>query len=267
MSSGRLKILCLGDVVARPGRSALRLALPELRKRYAPDLVIVNGENASGGTGLDAKTAHELHELPVDLITLGDHTWKYKDLRPLLDEVPWCIRPNNYPSGAPGKGWAVLPSVKGVKVGVMNLIGRTFINGSFDCPFQAARQLLSNELSSCDFVVCDLHAEATSEKLAFAREFDSKIGLLYGTHTHVQTADAQVLPGGTGYISDLGMCGSHAGVIGMDQKTAIGRFVTGLPSAYRAASGMRQLNGVFASFDPGKKQVERVEAVHHEVPD
>lgn len=266
MGKDQLTVLCLGDVVARPGRSALQLGLPELRRKYSPDLVIVNGENASGGTGLDAKTAHELREMSIDVITLGDHTWKYKDLRPILDQESWCIRPDNYPSGA-GRGWVILPEKKGKIVGVLNLIGRTFMNASLDCPFQAAERLLSNELASCDLVICDLHAEATSEKLAFARRFAGKIKLLFGTHTHVATADAQIFPEGMGYITDLGMCGSHGGVIGMDPDTAVNRFVTGLPSAYKAASGTRVLNGVCAKIDLQRLVTEEIERVQHIIPD
>ena len=259
-----VNFLCLGDVVGRPGRSGLRQGVKTLREKYAVDFVIANGENAAGGLGIDGKVAEEIHSSGVDVITLGDHAWQKKDARLCLDMYSdWLIRPANYPPGAPGKGCAVLHSKEGVRVGVLNLQGRVFMNGALDCPFRVGEQLLREKLAQCQCVVCDIHAEATSEKNALGRYFDGRISLMVGTHTHVQTADEQVLPGGTGYISDLGMCGSLEGVIGMDCRVAIDRFISGIPSSYEIASGPPVLQGIVAEVDPGSGKTLRIERVRY----
>ncbi|MDC0357996.1 YmdB family metallophosphoesterase [Oligoflexia bacterium] len=256
-------ILCVGDVVARRGREFLKEQCAFLRNQHQVDLFIANAENASGGTGLEPSSAKELQSAGVDVMTLGDHAWKWREVRGFLDNnSELCIRPANFPPGAPGQGWTVWTSAGGVKVGIMNLLGRTFINANLDCPFRKADELLAGPLSDCDIVVCDCHAEATSEKFALAHYLDGKISLLFGTHTHVATADSQVLPKGTGYITDLGMCGCTEGVLGMDSTVAIERFVTGLPRGYKAAKGACKLNGIIASIErsTGKAlKVERVE--------
>lgn len=238
-------IACLGDVVARPGRAALRRLLPAFRASEGVDLVIANGENSSGGTGIDPTCAREIFECGVDLITLGDHVWRRREAREYLErEKERCIRPSNFAEGAPGCGWTIADLGSGVRIGVMNLLGRTFIGAPLDCPFREARRILNEHLSECSFIICDFHAEATSEKYAMARYLDGDVGVLFGTHTHVQTADEQLLPGGTAYISDLGMCGSPFGVIGMDADTAVDRFLSGIPSSYKAAKGEGVLCGI-----------------------
>lgn len=254
-----MRVMCLGDVVARPGRAVLKSLLTDLVSEHDVQLVIANGENASGGTGLDPDTAREIYDAGVDLITLGDHTWRRKQLQSYLDShSDSCIRPANYPEGAPGCGWLVRELPGGVKLGLMNLIGRVFMNAPLDCPFKKADQLLSEHLSDCNIVVCDFHAEATSEKLAMGRYLDGRVDILFGTHTHVQTADEVILPGGTAYISDLGMCGSAAGVIGMDAETALNRFLTGRPSSYKAAVGAAHINGIVVEFDGSSKNASRI---------
>ncbi len=250
MSNELFTVICLGDVVARPGRMALKRDLSSLREEHSADLIVANGENSSGGTGLDPTCGKEIFESGVDLITLGDHTWRRREVRPYMDqEQERCIRPANYPEGAPGRGWTIWKDTEsGLSIGLMNLLGRTFINVPLDCPFYKADELLDGPLADCDLVICDFHAEATSEKIALGRYLDGRVSFLFGTHTHVPTADAQVFPGGTAYVSDLGMCGSPLSVLGLDIDTAINRFVTGLPSSYKAAKGEGKLSGVKVSF-------------------
>ncbi len=259
-----LRILCFGDVVGRPGRELCRSALSVLRASQRADLVIVNAENASGGLGIDADSAREIKQAGADVLTLGDHTWQRKEVRDFIEHnADWCIRPANYPPGAPGKGWTIVTLRGTIKVGIFNLLGRVFINAPLDCPFRCAADLVSGPLSECTVRILDMHAEATSEKVAMGRYLDGKLALQVGTHTHVATADEQVLPGGTGYITDLGMSGCQSGVIGMDTETALGRLMSGLPAAYKVATGPAFLSGVLCeiSAESGKAiSVRRVVA-------
>lgn len=237
--------------MGRPGRSLLGRMLPALRHRFAAGFVAANCENAAGGLGIERGTAEEMRSAGVDVITLGDHCWHKKDFAAYLEEnAAVCLRPANYPQGSPGRGWTIWQGAEGIKIGVMNLIGRLFSNIPLDCPFRAADSLLAGPLSECRVIVCDMHAEATSEKIALARHLDGRISLLFGTHTHVQTADEQILNGGTALITDLGMCGCGDGVLGMDTAAAIGRFTQGVPPSYRIASGRSMLNGVYCEVDP-----------------
>jgi metallophosphoesterase (TIGR00282 family) len=261
-----MRVLCLGDVVGRPGRLALSRGLATLKSRLAYDLLIVNGENASGGLGLDPKTADEIRALGVDVVTLGDHTWQRKEIMPAMESRPWLIRPANYPGRGsrptPGRGATVVTtSSKGERVGVFNLLGRVFMNMALDCPFEAAERIVKEDLKDCRVIICDMHAEATSEKLAIARMLDGRVSLVFGTHTHVQTADERLLPGGTAFISDLGMCGSQNGVIGMDAVAALERFRSGLPHPYKVAEGDVRLCGVCCDIDEQgtARAIERVQ--------
>lgn len=260
-----LNVICLGDVVGRTGRQAIKIALPELKRKFSADLVIVNSENAAGGAGLDAGTAREIFEAGVDVITLGDHTWQKKDLYPILErDSHQMIRPANYPQGAPGRGWLIVER-KGIKIGVFNLIGRVFMTLLVDCPFTEAERIIAGPLADCAVRIGDLHAEATSEKIAMGRYLDGKISLLFGTHTHVQTADEVILPGGTAYISDLGMTGSPEGVIGMDRDVALKRFLTGMPHSYKVASGDGLICGVAARFDAVSGRALEISRIRHPV--
>ena len=244
-----IRILAVGDVVGRAGRRVCTEVLPALRERLQLDLIIVNGENSSGGGGIDPTCAREIRAAGADSFTLGDHTWQRKEARDLLEQnQEWCIRPANYPPGAPGRGWTI-KTVRGVSIGVCNLMGRVFIPLSLDCPFQAAKALIEGPLAQAKIRILDMHAEATSEKIAMARYIGSKISLQVGTHTHVTTADEKIFPDGPAYISDLGMTGSEDGVIGMDSTVAIQRFITGMPHAYKIASGIGVLNGVVCAID------------------
>ena len=243
-----MRILMLGDVFGRPGRVALKNHLPGLRRKLAVDLAIANGENASGGVGLTREGLGELLAAGVDVVTSGNHIWRHKDVYSALDKEPRLLRPANYPPGAPGRGLGLFDLPDGRRVAVMNLLGRVFVEG-VDCPFRAAESLLAQIPDEIKVRVVDFHAEASSEKQALGWWLDGKVSLMAGTHTHVQTNDARVLPKGTGYLTDLGMCGVMDSVIGMDAKNSVERFVSGLPVAFKPAKGAAGLNGLLADID------------------
>lgn len=244
-----LKVLCLGDVVGRPGRSTLKQILKGFCKENEIDFTVVNGENASGGLGLSPETAQEFKSFGLNVVTLGDHTWQSRKITTYLDDnSDFCIRPANYPEGAPGRGWTVVQGQSGFKIGVFNLLGRVFSNIPLDCPFRKADELLAGPLADCQAIVCDIHAEATSEKIALGRYLDGRVSLVFGTHTHVQTADECILPAGTGFITDLGMCGSIDSVIGMDTGVALERFLTGMPVDYRVGPNPGVISGIMADL-------------------
>lgn len=248
-------------MVGRPGRDLLRRKLPEFKSARRIDCVIVNAENASGGRGLEPQSAEEIFAAGTDIITLGDHTWQAKDLRPYLTANQHrCIRPANYAEGAEGRGWTIVEAA-GLKIGVMNLIGRVFMGLLVDCPYRKADEILSGPLARADLVICDMHAEASSEKVGIARYLDGRAALVFGTHTHVQTADERILPGGTAAISDLGMCGSMNGILGMDADVALERLTTGLPSAYRVAEGEPALHGVLCLIDRQTLKASQIERI------
>lgn len=248
----QFRVIMLGDVVGRPGRMALKQHLKDLRARAQADLVIANGENAAGGAGIDAGTAIEIRDSGVDIITLGDHAFQRKGSAEFLDKnSAWCIRPYNLPAETtPGRGCCVWAAPDGARVAVINLMGRVFMGGTTECPFRAVRGWIESLRDTAGLItVCDMHAEATSEKWALGRYVDSEVSLVVGTHTHVQTADAQVLPGGTGFITDLGMTGSNDGVIGMSSEVALKRFLGPKPAPYEIALGEGVLRGVVADID------------------
>lgn len=251
-SQQAVRIIFLGDVVGRPGREVLKRSLGSLRAETGADLVIANGENAAGGAGIDPGTAREIQSSGVDVITLGDHAFQRKGAVEFLDaNAEWCIRPANLPADTtPGRGACSRTLPDGTVVRVINVLGRVFISGVMECPFRAVNSWLKTDVAVAQGIsICDFHAEATSEKYAMARHVDGKISLLVGTHTHVQTADAQVLPGGTGYITDLGMTGNQDGVIGMKAEVALQRFLSPRPAPYEVAEGAGELRGIIADID------------------
>lgn len=266
--SSTLRALCLGDVVGRVGRHLLKEQLTRLRERLNADLVVVNAENAAGGLGPTPDTVREILGYGADLITLGDHTWHKKDIGAFLEDFKEkCVRPANYPIGAAGRGFTIWRGKQGVQVGILNLIGRVFTNSILDCPFRSADAHLKGELAGCKIIIVDMHAEATSEKIALARYLDGRVSLVFGTHTHVQTADEQIFPGGTAFISDLGMCGSNSGVIGMRKETAIKRFLSGLPIGYEVADqGPAILSGVLCEIDCTSGRALKIERVREVSP-
>jgi len=222
-----LKVLMIGDVVGKLGRRTLAHLLPQLRRQYGIDLVVANGENAAGGKGLTLATAQEMLAAGVDVITSGNHIWEYREIYQALDEGHFPIlRPHNYPQGAPGRGvWAR------DGVAVVNLQGRVFMPHHVECPFRTADRLLL-ELQGTPIIIVDVHAEATSEKVALGWYLDGRVSAVLGTHTHVPTADARILPKGTAYVSDVGMTGARDSVIGMETEAVIERFLTQLPTRF-----------------------------------
>ncbi|MCB2188329.1 MAG: TIGR00282 family metallophosphoesterase [Deltaproteobacteria bacterium] len=243
-----MRILFIGDIFGRPGRQALASALPGLKKSLGVDLVVANGENGSGGLGLNARAAGELFVSGVNVITSGNHIWRHKDLVPLLEDEPHLLRPHNYPGDAPGRGWVVARLKKGVEVAVVNLEGRAFMT-PLDCPFRGLDALLEGPLRAYPIRVLDFHAEATSEKLALAWHADGRLSALVGTHTHVQTADEKILPRGTAYITDLGLTGPHHSVIGMEPSAAVSRFLTQRPQRFVVARRDLRLQGALVEID------------------
>jgi metallophosphoesterase (TIGR00282 family) len=250
-------ILAIGDVIGKPGRKALSQLLPGLRQQYGLDLIMANGENAAGGIGLTVDTAKEMLAAGADVLTSGNHIWMHREIYPYLDSDVPILRPLNYPPGVPGRGYLVMG-----KVAVVNIIGRVFI-ADFDCPFRAMDKLLA-ELEP-KIIIVDFHAEATSEKVAMGRYLDGRVSAVLGTHTHVGTTDAQILPGGTAYVSDIGMTGPLDSVIGDDAEAAIRRFLTRLPHRLSVGKGKTALNGIVVEIDDDTGQALSIERIYREV--
>lgn len=253
-----MRILMIGDVVGKPGQDTLFFYLPKLKAKYRPDVVVVNGENsAPNGRGIQRVTMRRMLEAGVDCITLGNHAWAQKEIFEFIDREKALIRPANFPDNTPGKGYFVFSTNKG-KVTIVNLLGRTFMP-PMDCPFRSMDHILENVPSS--IVLVDFHAEATSEKLAFACYVDGKVSAVIGTHTHVQTADERILSRGTGYLSDVGMTGPSEGIIGMEKEAVIKRFTTQLPMRFEVAAGKCELNAVLIDIDPQNKKTTSMERI------
>jgi metallophosphoesterase (TIGR00282 family) len=244
-----MRILILGDVVGRPGRRAIRDLVPALVKSEGIDLVIANAENAAGGMGVDVKSAEELFSGGIHVLTSGNHIWKKKEIYPYLENQALLLRPGNYPDGAPGRGWVEWQNHKGLRALVVNLQGRVFMPGHVDDPFRCVDAILRQRKSFSPVVVVDMHAEATSEKNAMGWYLDGRVSVVYGTHTHVQTADERILPGGTAYITDLGMCGPMDSVIGIDKETVIQGFLSQLPQKFEVAVENVIVQGVVSDVD------------------
>jgi metallophosphoesterase (TIGR00282 family) len=250
-------ILAIGDVIGKPGRKALSQLLPGLRQQYGLDLIMANGENAAGGIGLTVDTAKEMLAAGADVLTSGNHIWMHREIYPYLDSDVPILRPLNYPPGVPGRGYLVMG-----KVAVVNIIGRVFI-ADFDCPFRAMDKLLA-ELEP-KIIIVDFHAEATSEKVAMGRYLDGRVSAVLGTHTHVGTTDAQILPGGTAYVSDIGMTGPLDSVIGDDAEAAIRRFLTRMPHRLSVGKGKTALNGIVVEIDDDTGRALSIERIYREV--
>jgi putative metallophosphoesterase len=214
--------MLVGDVVGRAGRRAFRTITPRLRLEHRIDVVIVNGENSAGGKGFTRKALDELYSGGADIVTAGNHVWDKKDVFAFIDEEPFLVRPANYPEGTPGKGYCIFP-FKAANIAVLNLSGRSFMP-ALDCPFQKADEILGEIEGQVDVIVLDFHAETTSEKLAMGYYLDGRVDIVVGTHTHVQTADAQILPRGTAYITDLGMVGPYDSILGVRTDIVIQKF-------------------------------------------
>jgi len=244
-----VKILFVGDVVGKPGRQAVAGLLRRLQEEHGVDLTVANGENAAGGFGLTPDTAEELLRLGVDVITSGNHVWDKKEILGYIPKESRLLRPLNYPPGAPGYGSVVVTARDGTKVAVLNVSGRVFMS-DLDCPFRTTLAELEAVGAEARVRLVDFHAEATSEKIAFGRYLDGRVSAVLGTHTHVQTADEEVLPGGTAYISDVGMTGPADSVIGVSAEVVIRKFLTGLPERFETAKGRPRLQGAVVEVDP-----------------
>ena len=238
-----MRILAIGDIIGKPGRTAVRELLPGLCREYNIDLTIGNGENVAGGLGLTLSTARELFDAGVDVITSGNHIWAHKEIIAYLDSELALLRPLNYPPTNPGRGYLFANNVL-----VVSLLGRVFM-GSFDCPFRAMDQLIAELGDKSIPIIVDFHAEATSEKVAMGRYLDGRVSAVLGTHTHVGTIDAHILPGGTAYVSDIGMVGPINSVIGVDPDSAINGFLTQIPRRLSAAKGRVKFDAILVEVD------------------
>lgn len=254
-----MKILVIGDIVGRPGRQIVHELLHGLRRQYKIDLVIANGENAAGGFGLTVKTSRELLRNGIDVLTSGNHIWAQKEIIAHLDDEDMPIlRPLNYPPGVPGRGYLKVGEVMAV-----NLMGRTFMD-SYDCPFRAMDALLANLEKKPPVIIVDFHAEATSEKIAMGRYLDGRVSAVLGTHTHVGTIDAQILPGGTAYVTDIGMTGPSDSIIGDDPDGVMQRFLTKMPHPLSVGKGKPTLDAVMVEIDAGSGQATGIERITRE---
>ena len=243
-----MKILFIGDIVGAPGREAVKKLLPGLKKEDSLDFVIANAENVAGGSGITLKTAQDLFSSGVDVLTSGDHIWKRNEIFELLNIEKRILRPLNFPSGAPGKGSAVFQTKAGNKIGVINVNGRVFME-PLECPFRASLQAAEEISKETNLIIVDMHAEATSEKVALGWYLDGKVSAVLGTHTHIQTADEKILPAGTAYISDAGMAGPYDSVIGRRVEDVLRRFLTLIPTKFEVAENNIQLHGVLLDID------------------
>lgn len=259
-----MRILFLGDIVGRTGRNAISARLPDLRKAWKLDFVIVNGENASAGMGLSSAHAKVLLEAGMDCLTLGDHAFDQRDMMPFIDSEKRILRPINFAKQAPGQGVRLFTAPNGKKVLVIQVLGQVFMKRPFDDPFSAVEIALRNAPIGglAQAVIVEIHAEATSEKMAMGHWCDGKASLVVGTHTHVPTGDAQILPWGTAFMADAGMCGDYNSVIGMDKAEPLNRFITGMPKGrFTPAEGDATLSGVFVETDDRTGLAKTVKAV------
>lgn len=243
-----MKVFFIGDVFAKSGRMLLSEHLEKLKSMHGWDFCIANAENAAGGKGINFVTADEIFQSGVDAITMGNHAWARKEIFNFIDSCQRLVRPANFPKGVPGKGRMVLEK-NNLRLGLVNLMGRVYMDMPCDCPFQAADREIAVLRQQCQAILVDIHAEATSEKTALAHYLDGRVSAVVGTHTHVQTADERILDGGAAYITDVGMTGPMDGVIGVDKAQIIQKFITGLPGRFEPAEGRLVLNAVLVTID------------------
>jgi metallophosphoesterase (TIGR00282 family) len=253
-----MRLLFVGDVVGGVGRRTLASLLPGLRERHRPDFVVVNGENSAGGVGITERTARELLEMGADAITLGNHAYRHREVYGFLDREPRIVRPANYPKGSPGRGHTVVEG-DGGRLGVINLSGQLYLE-AVRSPFSEADALVADLRGEADHVLVDVHAEATSEKVALGWYLDGRVTACVGTHTHVATADARVLPGGTAYVTDVGMTGARGGVIGVKREQAIERFLTMTQVRFETSREDPWLNAVLVEGD-GQGRATRIDQI------
>ena len=251
-----MKILAVGDIVGENGLRKLKEILPNLKQQEKIDFIIVNGENVAGGMGITEKLFNQIIQAGADVVTLGNHTWSKKDIFNFIDNEK-LIRPANYPKGVVGKGYNIY-KCKNKKIAVMNLLGRTNMGILTENPFLEADNIINKVKDEVDYIILDFHAEATAEKIAMREYLEGRVNIIFGTHTHVQTADEEITKSGMGYISDLGMTGPKDSVIGMDKKASIKRFVTTLPEKYRIAEGESKFNGCIFEIDDETGRIQNI---------
>ncbi|HEY5297095.1 MAG TPA: TIGR00282 family metallophosphoesterase [Verrucomicrobiae bacterium] len=267
-----MKILFIGDIVGEPGRKAVKILLPKLREQHALDFVIANGENSAGGSGITPKTANEIFSAGVDVITSGDHLWDQKEVVELLANEKRFLRPLNYSENVPGFGSGIFQvqspksKVQGLKIAVLNFQGRTFMP-PLENPFPLARDEVKKLREQTKIIFVDFHAEATSEKIAFARFLDGQASAVIGTHTHVQTADEQIFPGGTAYLTDAGFTGPHESVLGREIEPVIKKFLTGIPQRFEVARAKIILHGAMIEIDDASGNAIKIQRISEAIND
>lgn len=263
MNDKNLKILALGDITGTEACEKVLRALPRIKSEYGIAFTVANGENAAQANGLDRRTSELLLGGGIDVLTSGNHIWQKKEMIDYIDENPYVVRPANYPKGVPGKGYVIFESF-GTRILVMNVLGTTYLD-AYRCPFDSVEEILKECEGEYDISILDIHAEATSEKLAIANCFDGRINIIYGTHTHVQTADTRIFPKGTGYLTDLGMCGPVDSILGVSCDKVIAKFRTKLPVRFETPSGKCELNGAVFTYSPREKRVTEVQLVRRDI--
>ncbi|OLO40968.1 metallophosphoesterase [Alkalihalophilus pseudofirmus] len=254
-----MKILFVGDVVGSPGRGMIKEYLPKLKKKYRPQISIVNGENAAGGKGITQKIYKGFLDAGAQAVTLGNHSWDNREIFEFIDDARSLVRPANFPDGTPGQGYTIV-KVNSIEVAVINLMGRTFLPPN-DCPFRKVDEIIEQVQSRTPVIFVDFHAEATSEKQAMGWYLDGRVTAVVGTHTHVQTADHRVLPKGTAYITDVGMTGPYDGILGMERSAVLNKFLTNLPVRFEVAEGREQLNAVVITVDEKNGRAKSIERI------
>jgi hypothetical protein len=268
-----MKLLFIGDVMGEPGLRAVNAHVARLREKHTLDLVVANAENVAGGNGVTKQTAEALFAAGVDVLTNGNHAWDKREALDYIQGEPRLLRPHNYPLGTPGEGWFVATTGAGHQVGILNLLGNTFMKPRLGCPFRSADQALAHKPSDLKLVLVDIHAETTSEKMAMGWYLDGRVSAVIGTHTHVPTADERILPKGTGFLTDAGMSGCYDSVIGLKTEQSLQRFVQKLPARFEIAEGIGTLCAVLLDLDEASgrcRHIERIRldenAVRDEVP-
>ena len=260
------RALLVGDIVGKPGRRALAVALPQLMKDRPIDVIIVNGENTAGGSGITPVIFEELRAMGVDVVTMGDHVYRKKEAVPLLAESDRILRPLNLPNEAKGRGWTVLESQSGFPFAVITLLGRTFMKPS-NCPFHAADKALAEIGDRAKLIFVEMHAEATSDKIGMGWHLDGRASAVFGTHTHVQTSDERVLPQGAAYITDLGMTGPHEGILGRRREKVLSAVITGMPTYFDVATGDLRISGALVTADTQTGRASAIQRVFLAIPD
>ncbi len=262
-----MKVLFLGDVIGKPGRNALKKKLDQLIRQNEADMVIANGENSAGGIGISAKTCKDLFDSGVDIVTTGNHVFKKREIYSILDREPRLLKPANYPPDTPGRGYNVykIDRIGGLKVAVINLCGRVFID-NLDCPFRTVNRILEYVREETPVIIVDMHAEVTSEKVAMGWFLNGRVSAVIGTHTHIQTADERILPGdSTAYITDVGMVGPRDSVIGVEKENIIKKFISGMPQKFTVAKGDVWINGALIDIDGESGKAGAIKRINFQI--